>query len=140
MFSEALACCGGCKGPLHFGHLPYTSSVWGCLPICLHPPLIHWLPCASVCFRDICMQYEEYFPYVGGLGGVPHLVGVFGASAHGVFICFFLYILVVYYVSHFYYRYDYYSSSYGGVFWAVICFISDHGYFPDGASCNIGSV
>ena len=43
-------------------------------------------------------------------------------------------------MSHFYYGYDYYSSSYGGVFLAVICFISDCGPFPDGASSNVGSV
>ena len=73
-----------------------------------------------------------------GVGVFPHLLGVLEASAHEVSLCLFLYILVVHYISHFYYSYDYYSS-YGGVFWAVICFISDHGSSPDGASCNIGS-
>ena len=43
------------------------------------------------------------------------------------------------YVSHFYYGYDYYSSSYGGIFWLVIGLISDHGSFPDGLSSNMGS-
>ena len=127
------------RGPLHVGHLPYTSPCMGCPPYVLHPPLISWLPCASVCFGDICMWYGEYFPYVGSIGVFPHVLGVLGESAHGVSICF-LNILIVHYVSHFYYGYDYYSSSYSGVLWAVICFISDHGSFPDKASCNIGSV
>ena len=45
------------------------------------------------------MSYGEYFPYVGDLGGIPHLLGFLGASAHGVSMCLFLYILVVHYVS-----------------------------------------
>ena len=77
---------------------------------------------------------------LGIQGVVPICWGYLGASAHGVSMCLFFYILVAHCVSHFYYGYDYYSSSYGGVFWAVICFIIDHGSFPDGASCNIGSV
>ena len=86
MFSEASACCGGCRGPLtcwtpplHAGHLP---SMRGASP-CLTPPLIGWLPCASVCFRDICMWYGEYYPYVGGLGVFPICWGFRGISIIG---------------------------------------------------------
>ena len=110
--------------------------VWGCLPLGFHP-LICWLPCASVCFGDIYMSYGN-FSLMLGVWGVPHLLGFLGASAHGVSICLILYILVVHYISCFYYGYNYYSS-YSGVFWAVIGFISDHGSFRDGASCNTGS-
>ena len=85
------------------------------------------------------MSYGD-FPLCLGFGGIPYLLGVLGASAHGVSICLFLYILVAHYVSHFYYGYNYYSSIYGGVFWAVIGFISDHGSFPDGASYKHGVV
>ena len=110
------------------------------------PPLRFLLPThllASLCismFQGYLYVIWEFFPYAGVWGGVPPSVGGFGASAHGVSLCFFLYILVVHYVSHFYYGCDCYSSSYGGVFWAVIGFISDCGSFPDGASCNNGSV
>ena len=71
-------------GPFHLEHLPYmldTSPIWGCLPICLTPPLIGWLPCASVCLGDICMLYGEYSPYIG-VGSVPHMFWAWGASAH----------------------------------------------------------
>ena len=65
------------KGPLYGGYLPYTSPCMGVPPLQFTPPLIHWLPCASVCFGDICMLYGEYFPYVGGWGCSP-FVGIFG--------------------------------------------------------------
>ena len=120
-----------------------TLPVWGCLPICLHPhsfvgfPVHQYVLGISACDMgtiSLCWRFEGVF---------PHLLRVLGASAHGVSICFsctfFLYVLVVHYVSHFYYGYDYYSSSYSGVFWAVICFISDCGSFPDGTSYNMGS-
>ena len=109
----------------------FTPPLYGMPSLQFTPPFIHWLPCASVCFGDITMLYRDYFPYVEGFGGT---------SAHGVSMCLFLYILVVHYVSCFHYGYDYYSSSYSGVFWSVICFISDHGSFLDGASCNTGVV
>ena len=66
--------------------------VWG-LPLSITPPFIHWLPYASECFGDICMSYGDFIPYVWGLGVFSHLLGVLGASAHGMTICSFLYIL-----------------------------------------------
>ena len=138
MFSEAFACCWGCKGSPYMLDTSLTPSCMG-VPHMFTPPT-NWLPCVSVCFGDVCMWYGEYFPYVWAWGMFPHLLGVLWASAHGVSICLFLYNLVVHYVSHFYYCYDYYSCSYGGVFWAVISVISYHGSFPDGSSCNIGSL
>ena len=113
--------------------------VWGSmgyLPFSLHP---HSL--ASLCigmFHGYLYVIWGFFPYVGGLGVFPHLLGVWGASAHEMSICLFLYIFVVHYVSHFYYGYDYYSSIYSGIFWPVISFISDHGSFPDRVSALSG--
>ena len=123
------------KGPLHVGHLPMYG---GASPSVYNPT--HSL--ASLCismFQGYLYVIWGILPLCWGFGGVYHLLGVLGASAHGVSICLFLYILVVHYASHFYYGYDYYSSSYGGVFWAVICFISDHGSFPDWVSGILGS-
>ena len=121
------------RGPLHVGHLPCM----GCLPMFYFPHSLVTSVCICV-FWGYLHVIWGIFPLCQGLGGVPHLLGVLEASAHGVSICFFLYILVVHYVTCFYYSYNYYSSSYGGVFWAIICFISDCGSFLDGASCNIG--
>ena len=97
---------GGCRGPLHVGHLPCmldTSPYGGCLSICLTPPLIGWLPCASVCLGDIYMLYGEYSPHVGALGVVPHMLGVWGhqhicqalvsgSTSIGCPLCFILYL------------------------------------------------
>ena len=85
------------------------------------------------------MSYGDFF-FCWGLGGFPHLLGVLGGSAHGMSICSLLYIFVVCYVSCFYYGYDYYSSSYGGIFWPVMGFISNCGSFSDGVSSKLGSV
>ena len=114
--------------------------VWGCLPICLHPHSFVGFPVLQYVLGISACDMGNISHMLGGWGLFPLLLGVFEVSAHGVSICLFLYILVVHYVSHFYYGYEYYSSSYVGVLWAVICFISDHGSYPDGASCNIGSV
>ena len=117
----------------------FTPPVWGCLPLGLHPQPFIGLP----------VHWYVLGIYVCDMGNISLMLGVCGCSpicwgfwgiSTWVSICLFLYILVVHYVSHFYFGYDYYSSSYGGVFWAVICFISDCGSLPDGASCNIGSV
>ena len=107
MFSEASTCCGGVvKGPLHVGHLPlyggaspydYTSHSFIGFPV--HQYVLGYMHVIWGIF-PLCWQFE----------GVPHLLGVLGASAHGVFICLFLYILVVHYVSCLSYGYDYYSS------------------------------
>ena len=115
-----------------------TPPLYGGTSPSVYTPLICWLPCASVCFRDICMSYGD-FPICWGFGGVPHLLGVLGASADEMSLCSFLYIFVVHYVSCFYYSSDYYSSSYSGIFWPVISFISDCGSFPDRVSAWSGS-
>ena len=96
------------------------------------------VPCALVCFRDICMLCE-HFPSVEGFGGVPPSGGGLGASALEMSICSFLYIFVVHYVSCFNYGSDYYSSSYSGIFWPVISVISDSGSFPDRVSSKLAS-
>ena len=214
-------CCGGCRGPLtcwtpplYAGHLPLYGDT---SPYVLHPPLIGWLPCASVCLGDICMLYGEYSPCVRGFGGIAPYVGVWGyqhicrafvtgSTSTGCPLCLSCTFFVVHYVSHINHGYDYYSqagkwrlfflfsffkllnvlvcsifllfclyqvqkrlflsffdffwkyvtfffftffweelldslytSSYGGVFWSVLYFISDHDPFLDGASCNIRS-
>ena len=108
------------------GHFPYTTLVWGCLPFIGTPMLsccfpVHWYVLGiSVCYVGI-------FPSVDGFGHVPPLVGGLGASALEMSICSFLYIFVVLYISHFYYSFNYYSSSYSGIFWPVISLISDSG-------------
>ena len=109
-------------------------SLYGVPPLMFTPHSFIGFPVHQTVLGISVCDMGEYFPYVGDLGGIPHLLRVLGASAHVVSMCIFLYILLVHYVSHFYYGYDYYSSNYGGVFWAVICFISDCGSFPDGAS------
>ena len=113
---------GVVRGLLTCSTPPLHLPLYGGASLRFPPPLIYWLPCASVCFGDICMSYGD-FSLILGFGGVPHLLGFWGASAHRVSICLFLYILVLHYVPCFYCGYDCYSSSYGGVFWAVIGFI-----------------
>ena len=91
---------GDCKGPLtcwtpHL-HLPCR----GYFPICFTLPLISWLPCASVCFRDICMWYGQYFPYVGGFGGirtwgVHMLLLVHSCSSLGLMFLLWLWLLLL---------------------------------------------
>ena len=114
-----------------------TSPVWGCLPLGLHPTHSLVSLCISM-FQGYLCDVRNISPLLGVLALFPNLLGTLGASAHGVSICLFLYILVVHHVSCFYYGYDYFSSSYGGVFLPVIGYISDCGSFPDGAFCNIG--
>ena len=107
---------GGCKGPPYMLNTYLTPPpVWGCLSFSLHPHSfigspVHWYVSGiSVCHMGI-------FPLCWGFGGVPHLLGVLGASVNGMSICSFFYIFVVHYVPRFYYTYNYYSSSYGGIF------------------------
>ena len=117
--------------PFHAGHLHHMVDA----SLYVLPPT-HWL--ASLCiilFWGYLHVIWGIFPLCWRFGGVPPSVGGFGGiSTWGVHMLFLYILLVVNYVSHFYYSYDYYSSSYDGVFWIVICFISDHGSFPDGAS------
>ena len=129
MFSEASAYCGGGKGPLTCWTLLYTSPCMEYLPFSLHPHSFISFPVHQYVWGYLYVIWG-FFPYVGGLGVFPHLLSCPYAL---------LYIFVVCYVSCFY-GYDYYSSSYGGFFWPVIGFISGHCYFPDGVSCNLGSV
>ena len=138
VFSEASACCGGCKGPLTCWTLPLHLPCIGVPPLQFAPHSI----LASVYWYvlGILVCHMGILPLCWGFGGVPPSVGSSGGSSTGVPMCSFLYIFVVHYVSHFYHGYDYYSSSYGGIFWLVISFISDCGSFPDGVSSKLGSV
>ena len=133
MVLEHLHVVGGCyllKCVL--GHLPYTSPIWGCLPLNLHPP--HFIV-GSLCmlFSRISVSYVGFFPSIEGFGGVPpSLWEVWGA--HQLFSCPHAHsctFFVVHYVSHFDHGSNYYYSSYSGIFWPVISVISDSGSFPD---------
>ena len=125
---------GACKGPLTCWTLPLHLPCMGVPPLQFAPPSIFGFS-ASVCL-GILMSYGDFSLL---LGVFPHLLGVLGASAHGMPMCSFLYIFVVCYVSHFYYGYNYYSSSNSGIFWLVIGFISDYYSFADGVSSKLGS-
>ena len=140
MFLEALHVVGGCNGlPFVLGHFPYTTPIWGCIPFNYTPTLSCWFPVHwSVSGISVC--YVGIFPSVEGFGDVlPISWGVWGHQylrcpyAHS---CLFF---VVHYVSHFYYCSDYYSSTYGGIFWPVISVISHSGSFPDRVSSKLGS-
>ena len=125
--------------------------IWGMPPHVLHPPLIGWLPCASVCLVDIYMLYREYSPYVSVLEVFPHMLGfggnlhicqalVLGSASTGCPLGFILYffcssLCLVSTTATTTTRPVMVVSS-----WSVIYFISDHGPFLDGTSCNIGSV
>ena len=128
---------GVIRGPLLCGTLPLHLPLYGGAFPSVAPPLSCWLPCASVVL-GILVCHMGIFSFLWGWG-VSHLLVAQRASVHVMSICLFLYIFVVHYVSHFYYGYDYYSSSYGGIFWPVISFISDCGSFPDGVSSKLGS-
>ena len=74
------------RGPLHVGHLPYTSP---CMEVPPHmsytAPLNNWLPCASVCFGGYLHVIWGIFPLCWGFGGVSPSVGGFrGISTWGV--------------------------------------------------------
>ena len=116
-------------------HFPYTTHVWGVSPSLATPHTQLLVPSALVCL-GISVCYVGIFPSVEGFGGSCHQLG---ASALEMTICSFLYIFVVHYVSHFYYGFDYYSSSYSFIFWPVISVISHSGSFPDRVSSKLGS-
>ena len=83
---------GVVRGPIHVGHFPYTSPCMG-VPPSIYTPT-HLL--ASLCigmFWGYLYVIWGFLPYVDGLGVLPHLLGFWGASAHGMSICSFLYIL-----------------------------------------------
>ena len=133
------ACCEGCNGlPLCWDTFPYITPIWGCLPLITPPHTQSLVPCASVCFRDISMLCG-HFPSVEGFGVFPLSVGGLGASALEMSYAHSCTFFVVYYVSHFDYSSDYYSSSYSGIFWLVFCVIHDSGSFPDRVASKLGS-
>ena len=129
------ACCGGCNGlPFVLGHL-LTLPLLGCLPFNYTPTLSHWFPVHQYVFRDISMLCG-HFPSVEEFGVFPHQLGGWG---HQHLRCPYAHscpFFIVHYVSHFDYGSDYYSSSYGGIFWPVI---SDSGSFSDRVSSKLGS-
>ena len=125
------ACDWGCGSLLLFGH----PHVFRCLPCVQHPDALYaYLYVLGV----ICMCYGGNIPYVGGLG---HIYQVFGVCHYIHWMSIMLHlILVVHYVSSFYFHsYNYYSSSDCGVFWYLISIIGDHGSYSDGVSHNVGS-
>ena len=139
VFLEALHVVVGSNGlPFVLGHLPYTTTVWGCLPFNYTPTLSHWFPVhqyvsgISVCYVGISLLLKGLgvFPMSWGVWGHQHLRCPYAHS------CTFF---IVHYVSRFDYGSNYYSSSYGGIFWPVISVISDSGSFPDRVSSKIGS-
>ena len=101
---------GVVRGLLHVRHLLYMSPCMGVSPLTFTPTQLLASLCISM-FQGYLYVIWGIFSLCVYLGVFPHLLGFFGASAHGVSMCLFLYILVGHYVSCFYYGYDYYSSS-----------------------------
>ena len=137
---------GGCRGPLHAGHLPHMEDA---SPYVLHPHslvgfLVHlYVWGISACYTGnipLVLGVMGVPPYVGGLWGHLHICQALvpGRNPLGVHYALSCTYFVVHYVLHIYHGYDF-SHGYDGVFWSVIYFISDHCHFLDGASCNIGS-
>ena len=118
--------------PLHAGHLTHMVDAF---PYVLFP-LTGWIPFVSVCFRGYRLVIWGILPLCWGFGGINTSIKL-GVLQYIHWVSIMLY-LVVHFVSSIYHGYDYYSASYGGVFWSVIYFISDHGPFLDRASCNMG--
>ena len=117
-----------------WGQLPYTTPIWGCLPLnyTSHNSLL--VPCALL-FSGISVSYVGLSLSPEEFGGVPPSLGEVGAHQlfgypHAHSCTFF----VVHYVSHFDHSSNYYSSSYSGIFWPVISVISNSGSFPDRVS------
>ena len=139
MVLEHLHVVGGCyllKCVL--GQLPYTTSIWGCLPLNYTPTLHCWFPvhCSSQGYWFLMWAFPLLLK---GLGVFPHHLGrLEGTLALQLSTCSFLFFFVVHYVSCFDQSSNYYSSSYSGIFWPVISVISDSGSFPDGVSSKPG--
>ena len=121
--------CGVVMGSPLCWDTSFTSPLFGsAFPSNYTPHTELLVPCALLCFKDISMLCG-HFPSVEGFGGAPHQLG--GIWGHQHLRCPYAHsctFFVVHYVSHFNYGYDYYSSSYSGIFWPVI---SDSGSFPD---------
>ena len=129
---------GGCKEPPYILDTSFTPPLYGVPPLQFTPHSfisfpVHWY------VLGISVYHTGIFPLCWGFWSVPHLLGFFGGISRWDVHMLILVYFVVHHVSHFYDGYDYYSSSYGGIFWPVQGFISDHGSFPDGVSCNLGS-
>ena len=115
-----------------------TSPLFGGASFNYTPTLSCWFPVhwyvsgISVCYVGISLLLKVWgcFPISWGVWGHQHLRCPYAHS------CTFF---VVHYVSHFDYGSDYYSSSYGGIFWPVFSVISDSGSFPDKVSSKLGS-
>ena len=107
---------GSCKGPFTCwtppSHLPLYG---GASPLFYTPTHLSASLCISM-FWGYLYVIWGYFPYVGGLGVFPHLLGVLGHLHMGCPYAHSCTSFVVHYVVCFYYGYDYYSSSYGGIF------------------------
>ena len=130
---------GVVEDPLHVGTPPYmleTSPIWWMSPLKSYPPLIGWIPCASM-FSGYLHVIWGILPLCWGFGENSIMLGFGGISISVKLWCLAVYplgvhyalsctVLVAHYVSHIYHSYDYYSSGYSGVFWSVIYFISDH--------------
>ena len=84
---------GVVMGPLHVRHVLYTSLYMGVPPLRFTPhsfigsPVHQYVLGISICdMGNISLM-------LGIWGVFVHLLGILGASAHGVSICLFLYIL-----------------------------------------------
>ena len=86
------------------------------------------------------LEVGGILPYVRGLGGIYTSVKLWCLVVHplGVHYTLSCIFFVVHFVSHIYHDYNYYSSSYGGVFWCIIYFISGHGPFLMGFPATSG--
>ena len=119
------------------GHFPYTYPCMGVPPLQLHPTKLLTSLCISR-FQGYWYVIWGFFPSVGVWGVSSSIGGAGGISTWDIHMFILLHFLVLY-VSCFYYGYNYYSSSYGGIFWPIFGFISDHGSFPDRVSSKLGS-
>ena len=138
VFLEALHVVGVVMGSPFVGTPSLTSPLFGGASPLLHPHTQSWVPCASVCFRDISMLCGHFPSVRKGLGVFPHQLGV----GHQHLRCPYAHsctFFVVHYVSHFDYGSNYYYFSYSSIFWPVFCVISDSGSFPDRVSSKLGS-
>ena len=127
-----------------------TSPPMGMPPNMSYTPT-HWLTSLCICmFRgylhgiwgilSLCWGLRGCSPLCWGFGGIYTSVKLWCLAVHplGVHYALSCTFFVVHYDSCIHNSYDYYSSSYGGVFWSVIFFTSDHGTFLDGTSATSG--
>ena len=82
MFSEASACCGGCKGLSYMLDTSLTSPPVWVPPLQLHPHSVvgfpvHWY------VSGILVCHMENFPFCWGFGGCSHQLGSGGHQHMG---------------------------------------------------------